>query len=456
MSIFDSRSMPTEALFRYGVVSQVLALRAGGRRQSEAVRTVAARDHLDVSGNLRRLSRRSLYRWLAAFENGGVEALVAAPRKKRNEAGAVPGKLLDFMRAQKEKDPRASLPELIERARKQGVLAHGAPLDRVTLYRALKRRGVLLGRRKKSAARDMRRFAYPHRMQMVLCDGKHFRAGARRLRRVALFFLDDATRYGLHAVVGSSESAALFLRGLYKMLGRWGRMDILFLDHGPGFISGDTLDVVRRLGILLIHGSAAYPEGHGKIEKFNQLALARVIRNLDGRPEIDPHCGALTLRLQHFLRTGYNVRPHEALGKRSPYDRFHNDPRALRMAAGDEELRGHFVIHLHRRVSADHIVSVDSVAYEVPRGRSGEIVMLQRKLLDQTLWLLHQGRLIQLQPVDLAANAKSRRGRRRDDSAEPNPPLPPTAADMGFEQDLFPLVDPDGGFSQTPFDPEDP
>jgi hypothetical protein len=39
-------------------------------------------------------------------------------------------------------------------------------------------------------------------MQMVLCDGKHFRAGAARLRRVALFFLDDATRMGLHVVVG--------------------------------------------------------------------------------------------------------------------------------------------------------------------------------------------------------------------------------------------------------------
>ena len=43
----------------------------------------------------------------------------------------------------------------------------------------------------------------------MLADGKHFRAGAARLRRVALFF-DDATRYGLQVLVGTAESSELF------------------------------------------------------------------------------------------------------------------------------------------------------------------------------------------------------------------------------------------------------
>jgi len=48
---------------------------------------------------------------------------------------------------------------------------------------------------------DQRRFAYPHRMMMVLADGKHFRAGPARKRVVAPFFLDDASRFGLGVVV---------------------------------------------------------------------------------------------------------------------------------------------------------------------------------------------------------------------------------------------------------------
>lgn len=56
---------------------------------------------------------------------------------------------------------------------------------------------------------------------MVLSDGKHFRAGALRARRVAMFFLDDATRCGLHVVVGTEgESAELFLRDPFEVVSR--------------------------------------------------------------------------------------------------------------------------------------------------------------------------------------------------------------------------------------------
>ena len=53
----------------------------------------------------------------------------------------------------------------------------------------------------------------------MLADRKHSRAVAGRLRRVALFFLDDATRYGLlEALVRTAESSELFLRGLHEVV----------------------------------------------------------------------------------------------------------------------------------------------------------------------------------------------------------------------------------------------
>ena len=110
---------------------------------------------------------------------------------------------------------RASIPEIIRRAGQMGILKPEDAVDRTTVYRVAKRRGLWVAHQRNSRDRDVRRFAYPHRMDMVLCDGKHFRAGATRARRVAMFFLDDATRTILHAVVGTSENALLFQRGLY-------------------------------------------------------------------------------------------------------------------------------------------------------------------------------------------------------------------------------------------------
>ena len=149
----------------------------------------------------------------------------------------------------------------------------------------------------------------------VFADGKHFRAGAARRRRVALFFIDDATRYGLQVLVGTAESSELFLRALYEMVARHGLADLFFLDKGPGFISKDTQAVVQGgLGALLIHGTTRYPQGHGAIERFHRTAYDQVLRSFDGAADVDPACAALTLRLRHFLER-YNDTPHETLGK---------------------------------------------------------------------------------------------------------------------------------------------
>jgi hypothetical protein len=283
-------------------------------------------------------------------------------------------------------------------------------------------------------------------MQMVLCDGKHFRAGATRARRVALFFLDDASRYGLDAAVGTSESASFFLGGLYNKTRRYGIADIYYLDQGPGFIAADTFEVVRKLGALLVHGEAAYPEGHGKIEKFNQTAKHDLLRGYDGRADIDPDPKALSLRLQHYLREVYNHRPHESLGGATPYERFNADERPLRMPQSDDELRSRFVLHIKRTVTADHTVSMNSVDYEIPTGHAGEEIVVHRRLLDNTFAVLHDEHLVDIHPVDLHANARARRARARDPQPDIQHPLPPSAADLAFERDFLPVVDPDGGF----------
>jgi putative transposase len=412
-----------------------------GEVRPEAIETVAGQRHVDFDGKERPVSARTLYRWLAAYEQGGSDAL--APSERSGGPMALSESLLDYFKAEKLADARASIPELIRRARVTGRIKPDETIHRATLWRALRRLGVPTGRIKTPKVRDCRRFAYAHRLEMVLCDGKHFRAGAGRLKRVALFFIDDATRYGLEVVVGTSENAALFLRGLYQCILFYGRMIGLFVDNGSGFIALDAIEVARKLPVHLIHGSAGYPEGHGKVERFNRTVAEQLLRLLPGNPRIDPGVEALELRLRHFLREQYNHTPHESLKGMTPWERFHQDARALRFYESTEQLRRAFVLHEERRVSRDHVVSVDGVAYEMPLGYRGRKVMLQRHLLDGGVSLLHEGRLVRLAPVDVHANARDRRA--RGHAAPPTPMLPPGAAQIAFERDLGPVVDDQGG-----------
>jgi len=307
-----------EGLFRHHVVSEIRTRVLGGKSPAAAIREVLALPHVQRAGRPRKLTERTLYRWLASFSAEGYLGLEPEKRPVIADSAVLPRKLLDFLRLTKqdENERDTSLPELIRRARLQGVVAEDEAIDRASVWRACRRLGLAVTRRRKLAQTDMRRFAYPHRMLMVLADGKHFRAGVRRLRRVALILLDDATRLGLEVVVGSREDTLLFLSGLHAAIARYGLMSALFLDNGGGFVSDDTEAAVARLRIHLIHGTAAYPEGHGKIERFNQTCLHQLLRGLDGRPEVNPDPGALRLRLQHYLHEVYNHTPHEGLEDR--------------------------------------------------------------------------------------------------------------------------------------------
>jgi transposase InsO family protein len=442
-----------EALFRYQVVSQVLSRELSGEPRARAVVAVAGMRHRFFDGRVRRVSVRTLYRWLRSHESEGLPALENSRRERTSDSSVLPVRFVEFLRTTKEQDPRVSIPELIRRARELGLVDPHTSLDRSTVYRTAVRLALPVGHIAKQPERDTRRYAYPHRMDMALADGKHFRAGAARARRVALAFLDDASRWVPRLVVGTSENTVLFLRGLYETIRKCGLMGIMYIDQGPGFIAESTVRVLANLGVLLIHGEAAYPEGHGKIERWNRTLFNDLLRGLDGRPDVDPDCGALELRLNHYVHEIYNQRPHESLGGESPAQRFHADPKPLRFPENDAELRAKFEIHLARRVSADHVVQVDGVLYEMPRGYAGQRVVLRERLLDGTLAFLHQGRLMELHPVDLAANARARRAR-QDAEEDVQHPLPKSAADLAFERDFGPVLDADGGFPEPPQESE--
>lgn len=437
-----------EALFRYLVVSMILAREQQGETRPVAIDAIAAEGHPVTDGRTRKVSSRTLYRWMNAFERCGFKGLLPSVREPKTESLVIPLALLDFFKQQKELDPKTSIPELIRRAKELHLIDDTTEVDRTTVWRWLKRMGANTTRSATHRTyRDKRRFAYPHRMDMVLCDGKHFRAGASRLRRVAIFFLDDATRLGLQVVVGTSETAELFLRGLFESISRYGAMSALYVDNGSGFTAHDSIAVLQQLNVLFIRGEAGYPQGRGKIERFNQTALTHCLRNLDSNPGVNPSCSSVELRLRHFLFHQYNHTPHEGLDRQTPWDRFHKDSRPLRFRENIEELKQAFIVHHRRRVSGDNVVSFNGVKFEMPCGYEGGYVTLRHQILDRSLSFMHQGKSITLNPPDLHANALDKRAKPKPgEKTQSSLPLPESAAQIAFNRDMQPIVDTDGGF----------
>ena len=443
----DATALSPTALFRYAVVSQVLARTQGGVTKAVALRAVASELHVDLAGRPRRVSVRTLQRWMVKWRQGELTALEPKPRERIATSKALTPKLVTFIQKEKTADPRASIPELLRRAKAQGVVKADLPIDRVTVWRLVRRLGLPTRVRATKNEGDARRWRYPHRMQCVLCDGKHFRAGPARAKRVALFFLDNATRFGLNAIVGTSESTDLFLTGLYQVARKYGLMDGVYVDHGSGFRSHDTVAVITAgLGAWLIHGQVGYPEGRGAIERFNRTVQADVLRGLDGALDVDPDCHALTLRLQHYLHNQYNRTLHTSLDHQSPQTCWEQG-RPLRWPDSDADLRARFVVQESRLVSADHVIQHSGKKWEAPRGLARKHVEVIRHVLDGHLSVVHRGGLVRLHEVDVHDNASDRRGYANDNLPLADEGVPKTAAAVAFDKDFGSMLGPDGGFA---------
>lgn len=431
-----------EAIIRYLVVCQVRAAIAAGVARTRAVEEVAGRRHLDRGSRPRRYGARTIWRWLKQWEADGLPGLASQPRQR--QGSSLPAGFLAHLEQRKLEDPKVSVPEIIRLARVEGVIADNERIDRTTVWRECRRLGLPTLRRDPSKQTQQRPWRFPHRMQCVLADGKHFRAGAQRVYRVAIIFLDNATRFVLGGVVGSSESAVLALRGLYKVTLRWGLMSCLYVDLGF-----DMLDLARAtasLGISLILGTKRYPEARGCLERFNRTMAEQLLYGWPGNPAIDPETAALERRLEHWATEMYNHTPHEGLDLDTPADRFHGDARQLVLPESQTRVDEAFVTSFDRRVKSHNCISIDSKLWEVPAGHPGRKIKVFRNMITSELSVLHDGRRVAIKPADLVANAYQPRP--QTESAPCNETQRRTAADAAWQRDNPPLVDDDGNYRE--------
>ncbi len=437
-------TISSEALFRYRVAGAVEALVLMGRSLADAVHAIAGDVHTDVAGKPRRVSPRTLYRWVAAYRKAGIDGIEPAGRRRTDSSVALDANLVRFMQAERQIDRDASVPELVRRARELGVVRRHERVSRCTAWRTLRRLGLPTTRRK-VRKHDSRRFQYAERMQLSISDFVHFRAGARRLRRVACYIIDDCTRFGLDVLVhaGTGERSETFLSLLFRVLAFFGFMDAFYSDGGSAYIADDTARVMANLRVPHVTGEPNYPEGRGKAEAFNKSARARVLRGLDGNPTVDPDPGSLTLRLRHDLHELYNDSPHESLDGDTPRKRWERSKRDLRPVPDHGWLSGQFFVTEPRRVSNDHVIQHAGRHYEVPRGLAGERVLVHRNVLDSTIHVLHEGRLVELHPVDLEANATSPRAKPADETDTVC--VRKTASAISFERSFGSVLDEEGG-----------
>lgn len=270
------------------------------------------------------ISRQTFYKWRQRFAEGGVEGLQERSRRPVSTPGACPPTVEDrivFWRKHLSEDGADNGADSIgwRLARDQDFPPEHRQPSRATIFRVLRRRGLITAQPKKRPRSSLRRFTYPRPNDCWQSDWTEWFLGDGTQVAIA-GTLDDHSRYlcAISAATGDGTIAqiwAVFLAAFADC----GIPARSLSDNGmvySGRRRGQEVTTetnLRALGIQLITSTPGHPQTCGKIERFWQT-LKRWLR---ARP-LAPTLAELNDQLQQF-RTYYNHhRPHRALRGKTP------------------------------------------------------------------------------------------------------------------------------------------
>jgi putative transposase len=263
------------ALFRYALIREAADPALSPRQRGVLVRALAEGDHLGPDGERVRVSRPTLDRWIRAWHQGGLGALVPDPRVG---VPRTPAELLELATALKREAPGRTAAQIA------AILAEakGASPNERTLQRHFARLGLNRspdGR----APRAYGRFEAERPNALWTGDALHGGPVVAGRKAYLFAFVDDHSRLLTGYRWGLAEDTVRLEAALRAGLASRGVPERLYADNGSPFLSRELLRACATLGVKLVHSRPGEPAGRGKIERAFGTVRGQFLVELDAR-----------------------------------------------------------------------------------------------------------------------------------------------------------------------------
>jgi transposase InsO family protein len=291
-------------------------------------------------------SRRHLHRLVAAYREGGLDALEPRSRRPRSNPAATPEVVRERvieLRGQLTADGLDAGPVTIAWHLGREGLRPPAP---ATISRILSQAGLITPQPRKRPRSSYLRFEMAQPNEMWQSDFIHWRLGDGTDVEV-LNWLDDHSRYLLSCTAHQPVTGDVVVAALLENVDEYGAPASTLTDNGSVYTSRFTGGrnafeyLLPILGICQKNGSPGHPQTQGKTERFHQTLQ----RWLAARPPART-LSELQRQLDAF-REHYNERrPHRALHRRTPGDAYRATPKASPASNGQQP--GHYRLRYDR------------------------------------------------------------------------------------------------------------
>lgn len=350
------------ALMRYGAIAPLIAGLDENYPSKTAFYTeISAKGLVGPDGRVHHYAPATIEKWYLDYQNHGFDALVPKGRSDAGMSRKLDDELEERIRYFKMNYPRMSAAAICRQLRADGSIINGQ-VSESTVCRFVNQ---IQNELRQTPNRDMRRYERPHINEVWCGDssvGPRFTdADGKKHRIYIIALIDDASRFITGIDIFYNDTFVNLMSVMKSAVSKYGRPKVLNFDNGKSYKNKQMELLAARIGTTLSYCQPYTPTGKAKIERWFRTMKDQWMAGLDMRDfhSLDELRGSL-----HAYVQKYNQSPHSSLHGMSPQDRFFSEPEQIRRLSSDE-IEKDFLLEIERRVSADCVIVIDQIEYEV-------------------------------------------------------------------------------------------
>ena len=350
------------ALMRYSVISPLITGLQEDYPSMEAFfRDASLKAVTAPDGSLRRYAPGTIESWYRAYRSGGFDALLPTGRSDAGKPRKLDDDLQEQIRYLKTNYPRMSAAAIYRQLQDNGSIRQG-DISESTINRYINQLALEL---KTTNNQDMRRYERPHINEVWCGDssvGPYLKTpDGKKHKLYIIALIDDASRFITGVDIFYNDNFVNLMSVMKSAVSKNGRPKVFNFDNGAAYKNRQMELLAARIGSVISYCRPYTPTQKAKIERWFRTLKDQWMASLDMR---DFHTlEELRGSLLTFVRS-YNQRPHSSLKGMSPQERFFQEPELI-CRLPDEQIESSFLLEIERRVSADSVIVIDQVEYEV-------------------------------------------------------------------------------------------
>lgn len=350
------------ALMKYAAIAPLISGLPDDYPSKEAFyRDVSAKGSLHPDGTIKHYAPATIERWYRNYDTLGFDGLIPKGRDDHGKPRKIDEDIQEQIRYLKTNYPRMTAAAIFRQLHDNGSIKKGE-LSESTVNRYV---NLIAAQAKMTTNPDMRRYEMAHINELWCGDtsvGPRLKTADGKSHKVYIIALiDDASRFIVGIDIFFNDNFINLMSVIKSAVAKYGRPRRFNFDNGSSFKNKQMELLAARIGSVIHYDQPYTPTQKAKIERWFRTMKDQWMASLDMRDfhSLDELRGNLFAYVQK-----YNQTVHSSLKGLSPQDRFFSEPGCIHRLS-DNEIEHDFLLEIERRVSADSVIVIDQIEYEV-------------------------------------------------------------------------------------------